>query len=239
MARLRIHVEGQTEETFVNEILAPHLFAYGFHEVSARLLGEPRLRSRRGGIRNWPTVQREIAHQLRSDRQLFATTMVDYYALPAGTLDGWPGRASAPSVPLEQRAEIVKYALSNSFDQVEEFQVASRFIPFVIMHEFEALLFSDCIIFGDAIGRPDLKLAFSGIRSQFESPEHINDSPHTAPSKRILQLYPGYQKPLNGATAARAIGLEKIRTECPKFSAWLSILESIPASASQSSSHGP
>ena len=28
----------------------------------------------------------------------------------------------------------------------------------------------------------------------FESPEHINDDPWTAPSKRILKHYPKYQK---------------------------------------------
>lgn len=228
MARLRVHVEGQTEETFVNEVLAPHLYAFGFHEVSARLLGETRMRSRRGGIRSWPTVQREIARQLQSDRALIATTMVDYYALPATMPDGWPGRAAAASAPLNHRGNTVQSALKNAFDtSVADSQVSSRFIPFVLMHEFEALLFSDCPIFGDAIGRPDLTTAFARIRSAFECPEDINDSPHTAPSKRILELYPGYQKPLNGVTAAREIGLAKIRSECPQFAAWLSRLEAL------------
>ncbi|MDE2725572.1 MAG: hypothetical protein OXI59_19555 [Gemmatimonadota bacterium] len=37
MTRLLIHVEGETEETFVNEILGPHLYACGYTMVSARL----------------------------------------------------------------------------------------------------------------------------------------------------------------------------------------------------------
>lgn len=51
MSRLLVHVEGQTEEDFVNEVLGPHLWAYGYTQVSARLLGNARLRSRRAGIK--------------------------------------------------------------------------------------------------------------------------------------------------------------------------------------------
>jgi hypothetical protein len=50
----------------------------------------------------------------------------------------------------------------------------SRFVPFVVLHEFEALLFSDCASFSSAIKRPDLEPAFLGIRAQFETPEDIN-----------------------------------------------------------------
>jgi hypothetical protein len=53
MSRLLIHVEGETEESFVNEVLAPHLYHHGYQDVSARLIGNARLRDRRGGIRRW------------------------------------------------------------------------------------------------------------------------------------------------------------------------------------------
>ena len=38
MTRLLIHVEGETEETFVREVLRPHLCNNGYLAVSARLL---------------------------------------------------------------------------------------------------------------------------------------------------------------------------------------------------------
>ncbi len=57
MARLLIHVEGETEEAFVNELLADHLHGFGYEIVSARLIGNARLRERRGGIRAWDTGQ--------------------------------------------------------------------------------------------------------------------------------------------------------------------------------------
>ncbi len=44
MTRLLVHVEGETEESFVNEILAPHLCSRGFSKVSARLIGNARQR---------------------------------------------------------------------------------------------------------------------------------------------------------------------------------------------------
>jgi hypothetical protein len=104
----------------------------------------------------------------------------------------------------------------------------NRFVPFVMMHEFEGLLFSDCRRFASGIGRPDLETAFQAIRDQFATPEEINDSPVTAPSRRVLQLIPGYEKPLLGPLAALEIGLERIRRECPHFRDWLARLEGLP-----------
>lgn len=94
---------------------------------------------------------------------------------------------------------------------------ARRFVPFVVVHEFEAPLFSDCTRFAAGIGRPDLAPRFQDIRNRFANPEEIDDSPRAAPSKRVQAVVPGYQKPLFGALAAIEIGLEAIRTACPTF----------------------
>ena len=114
----------------------------------------------------------------------------------------------------EIATEMGWYAMSNN-----------RFIPFVVMHEFEALLFSNCSSFASAIGRPGLALRFQEILNKFATPEEINDSPETAPSKRIASLVSDYQKPLLGATAALEIGLPAVRAACPHFDTWLSALE--------------
>jgi hypothetical protein len=105
----------------------------------------------------------------------------------------------------------------------------SRFLPFVVVHEFEGLLFSDCAAFARGICRPDLEPSFSQIRKGFATPEDIDDSPVTAPSKRVEALVPGYNKPLFGALAILEIGLDPIRDECPHFDGWLHQLESIVA----------
>ena len=68
--------------------------------------------------------------------------------------------------------------MGNRFD-------SDRFMPFVVMHEFEGLLFSDCAAFSRGIGRSDLDVSLREIRNDFTTPEEINDSPITAPSKRV------------------------------------------------------
>src|SRR5271165_3191219 len=95
MPRLLIHVEGQTEEAFVNEVLEEHLRARGYDSVAARIVGNARLRRRRGGIRPWPSVRKDIVNHLKEDPGCIATTMVDYYGLPQQGMGGWPGRARA------------------------------------------------------------------------------------------------------------------------------------------------
>ncbi len=227
MIRLLIHVEGQTEETFVKEVLAPHLYGFGYSLVDARLLGNSRQRDRRGGIRGWKTVRGDIIEHLKSG--FFATTMVDYYALPQHGERAWPGRAAAGKKPFPRKATTVQKALledicgklGSKFDP-------ARFIPYVMMHEFEGLLFSDCAKFARGIVRPDLGGQFQAIRDAFDSPEEINDSPETHPSKRVEVLVQGYEKPILGTLAVLEIGLDAIRKECPHFRSWLERLEALP-----------
>ena len=66
---------------------------------------------------------------------------------------------------------------------------------------------------------------FQKIRDQYNSPEEINDSPQSHPSKRITEIIPTYKKPLNGSQAAAKIGLDKMKQECPHFRDWLKRLE--------------
>ena len=230
MSRLLVHVEGETEESFVNEILATHLTVNfgksGYTNVAARLLGNARARTHRGGIRSWPAVRRDIIGHLREDNESVATTMVDYYGLPQSGDWAWPGRSVAPNKIFELRATTVEQALLEDISgRMGEGFDEQRFVPFVLMHEFEALLFSDCVRFADAIGRPEVADELQGVREQFGTPEEIDDSPQTAPSKRIRRLVAGYDKPFMGNLAVLEIGLEKIRSECRHFDGWLTRLE--------------
>jgi hypothetical protein len=230
MARLLIHVEGQTEEGFVNDILRNHLVGRGYHSVEARIIGNARQRERRGGIRAWHSVRTDIINHLKEDQACIATTMVDYYALPQQGPGAWPGRArSATLGTIEEKARCVEAAVRDDLAaEMDSRFDPDRFVPFVVMHEFEGLLFSDCAAFSRAIGRSDLEHDFQRIRDEFATPEEIDDSPNTAPSKRVEVLLRGYQKPLFGVLAVLEIGLSAIRTECPHFDGWLKRLESLP-----------
>ena len=191
MARLLVHVEGQTEEDFVNEVLAPQLLNHGYTNVSARIVGNVRQRDHRGGIRGWDSVKKDIVRHLKEDRNAISTMMVDYYALPSSGNKAWPGRDHASSLPFPQKASFIEDALLNDIqsEMGDDFN-SSRFIPNIIMHEFEGLLFSDCNAFANAIGCTHLAPKLQLIRDAFQSPEYINDSPQTAPSKRIQNLIP-------------------------------------------------
>lgn len=225
MTRLLVHVEGETEEQFVNELLAPYLRDHGYSNVSARLLGNARQRQRRGGIRPWPVVRQDIINHLRQDRQCYSTTMVDFYALPQSGVGGWPGRAEAATVHVSDKAALVERKMEEDLAaHLESAFRPDRFLPFIIMHEFEGLLFSDCAALARGIGRQELHRELQSIRDNFATPEEINDSPLTAPSKRLLSIIPNYQKPLQGTLAALEIGLPQIVKECHHFRQWLSRL---------------
>jgi len=230
MVRLLVIVEGETEETFVNELLAPHLYKKGFLAVSAKLMGNARKRDRRGGIRPWPGVREEIIRHLNTDKNIYVSTMVDYYALPGGenNPNAWPGRFQAVSLNFDDKAQHVEAKLQQDLATYspQSFKT-ERFIPYIMMHEFEGLLFSDCKELASSIAREDLATRFQNIRDRYPSPEEINDSPQTHPSQRIKDLMPEYQKPLHGNLAAIAIGLETFRQECPGFRRWLERIEGI------------
>jgi hypothetical protein len=168
MARPLVHVEGQTEEAFVNELLRNHLAAEGYYSVEARIVGNARQRARRG-IRAWLSVRKDIVNHLREDPGCIATTMVDFYGMP----QTWPGRQRAKSMgSVEQSARCVENAVKD--DVVSEMGSrfdSGRFLAFVVMHEFEGLLFSDCAAFSRAIYRPELELGHQQIRNGFRSPE--------------------------------------------------------------------
>ena len=223
MSRILVHVEGQTEENFVNTVLAPHLYNFGYTSVSARLLGNARQRSRRGGIRPWRSVRTDIVNHLAADQTTLATTMVDYYGLP----HTWPGREQAGrQKALRERAASVEQAvLEDISSSIGGAFDPRRFVPYVVMHEFEGLLFSDPDRFARGIGRLDLSPKLQAVRDEFSTPEEINDSPDTAPSRRVLNLCEGYQKPVMGVLAAEAVGLDAIRKECPLFNGWIEALE--------------
>jgi hypothetical protein len=221
-------VEGPTEKVFVDELVRPHLYGRGYHSVDARMLGKADRSDRRGGITRWPQARSDILRHLKGDQGLLVSTLVDFYALPRGD-EGWPGRAEAADLPFAGKAATLHEAVhADIVRHMDRNFRADRFVPFVVMHEFEGLLFSDCARFAEGIGELDLSAGFQAIRDAFGSPEEINDSPETAPSKRIQRLVPGYQKPLHGNLAALHIGLDAVRAECPHFNAWIERLERWP-----------
>lgn len=156
--------------------------------------------------------------------------MVDFYGLPSEGGGAWPGRDLATGINATAKAQFVEQALASAvMSEMGHSFDPHRFIPFIVMHEFEGLLFSDCSAFARAIGKGSLEPSLQTIRDQFETPEDINDSPSTAPSRRVQSVVAGYEKPLFGNIAAIEIGLRTIRAECAHFNRWMETLEKIAA----------
>ncbi len=107
---------------------------------------------------------------------------------------------------------------------------SNRFIPYIEMHEFEALLFSDAEILSEKT-----EINVSQIREILEeydnNPEEINDNPVKTPSKRLNALANGYRKVAMGKTVAEAIGIQTMRRRCSHFNDWLVKLERLKTNA--------
>jgi len=160
---------------------------------------------------------------LKQDRNSFCTTMFDYYGMPAS----WPGREVAREKPFAEKPVTIEQAILGDISKAlgEGFNPA-RFLPYVQMHEFEALLFSDPRLLAASLESVD-ESGIQEIREQFKSPEEINDNQQTAPSKRIKHLNPRYDKVADGVLIAKKIGLDVMRAECPHFNEWIGRLEAL------------
>jgi len=219
---IRVHVicEGQTEEMFVNELLVPIFLAKGLLLVPA-LIGRP---GHKGGNFKFDRLQTDVKNRLLGERTAYCTTFFDYYGLP----QSFPGKNIHNSqVDIVAKATSVQEAMTTELTRLIGDDAMRRFIPFVQMYEFEALLFSDPIAFARGVSNEHLSQDLTDIAEQFDSPEHINDSPQTAPSKRIEGLIKGYEKPLMGTIAALEVGLDSMRQNCELFDNWLRQLESL------------
>ena len=221
--RLNFIVEGQTEEAFVRRILCPHL-AKSFVWTKVRCVMTSRHRGikHRGGIGKYAQARRDVTNWMSEDRNsdVRFTTMFDLYGLPTD----FPGyeNASRAGDPYE-RIGILEDALKEDFSDI-------RFIPYLQLHEFEALLLADPRKL--EVQFPDRKEEICRLIetvASFESPELVNDRKDAAPSKRIIREIPEYDgmKVSAGPVVAGAIGLENLRLKCRHFGEWLGKLEAL------------
>lgn len=210
-------VEGQTEERFVKDVLAPEYHALDLFFEQPKILVTKIVKDGpnfKGGVTTYQNFCRDLRPLLRSTGAL-VTTILDYYGLP---LD-FPGMDDRPAGSPLDRVLHVERAIR------EDFGSPPNFIPFLALHEFEAWLFSSPDELPKALTMVEKQPQFRAIRDAVVTREEIDDGPTTAPSKRILSLFPTYRKTLHGPTTAKRIGLDRIRAERPHVESWLRALE--------------
>lgn len=210
MKRIEIIVEGQTEQEFISSILAPYLYDHGIMPVTPICIRTSA--TGRGGFTNYNHLKNDVLRALSSrDPDLVVSMFVDYFRVPQKHMPGY-------NLWMNEQ---------NHFRQVEMMEAEigkdiadRRFVPYIQMHEFEALLFSSA-----AGVRKYWTLEkcqkMDNIIAAFDNPECINTSPEGAPSKRLLEISPDYQKTLDGNIFALEIGIDKILAQCPRFASWV------------------
>jgi hypothetical protein len=223
-ADIYIVVEGTTEQTFIRDVLAPEMAVQEIYLYPV-LIGKP---GHKGGDIRFDRAENDIGNFLKQRKDTYISTMFDFFRIDAD----WPGKKevirqikSGSVLSAVRKAEILESATRKKIG--ENFgDSVSRFIPYIEMHEFEALLFSDADILAE---KAEIDIShLRGILEEYNNePEEINDNPEKAPSKRLEALNRAYRKVAMGKTVSEAIGIQTIREQCPHFDKWLTELEGL------------
>ncbi len=222
MIQIFVICEGQTEVDFVEKVLNE---AFSSERISfaPRLLGKS---GQKGGNVTYERIMKDI-RVFQHTPDCYVTTFFDFYGLNSR----FPGKSEAEKVnSYKERSRILLEAFERKLDEdflEKNYYYRRRIIPYVQMHEFEALLFSDPVALAQSLNQDSLESQFLDVMKKYNTPEEINNSEQTAPSKRIARIFPKYGKPTAGIIAAKQIGLETMRRECPLFDEWLEKLEKL------------
>lgn len=217
MKQVFILVEGETEELFVKTTLAAFF--------KDRLCFHP-INEHGGFNRKYGKLDKKLSAVLRSSYGNRVTTLMDYYAFPGDA----PGMADRPNGTALAKVRHVETQWRQHYPSY------SSFHPFLALHEIEAWLFADPSVLPDLRGEREKQHEMQEIVRRAGSVEAINDNPDTAPSKRLMRIFPGnanlagYSKTADGPRALHAIGIPAIRDKCPHFDAWIAGLEKYAAS---------
>jgi len=199
MVRIGISVEGPTEERFVKSVLGPYLAEKQIYMTPVSMGGDVSIDKARSELK-------QISFSFE-----YVTTLYDFYGFK------------------KKEAGENKLSLEKKLVDAVHDNVKPKLIPYVQMYEFEGILFS-C---PESMER-GLNEAGSGdwaqeVLNEFAgNPEVINNSVHTAPSKR-LEKYTGYRKTTHGPNIAKEIGIPKVREMCSGFDDWLKKIEALAA----------
>jgi hypothetical protein len=218
--KLHLIVEGETELAFARDTLKTYLVKFHI-SVNPFMLPTNRRLGAFGGALSWDRFHYNVTRLLKqyADKSDRFSTMIDWYKLDSH----FPGLAEARKMAkVADRAHAVASSVQAHFN-------SPRLCPFFMLHEFEALLFSDLLIVARFLSGHDKGILNLKAEIGSTPPEDVNDGFNTHPSARLEKHLPGYHraKVRVGAPAAGEIGLRVLREKCPHFGQWLTRLESL------------
>lgn len=218
MRRINILVEGVSEQEFVRRILAPW-----FLKEQILVLGIPLRKGGGGkGFSNFEHFKNNVKPLLHEKDEPIISTFVDLYRFPVQSGDPTEEQAlkACSALPTaEAKIEGFEQLLT---DAVEKIKPTANFVPYVQMHEFEALIFSNAAV----LDIEDERIAQKMMEvSAAIEPEEINTTENGHPAKRLELIFEQYKRKYNkGADAVdylELIGIEVIMEKCPRFRNWL------------------
>jgi hypothetical protein len=212
MKRVIIIVEGQTEVEFVNSTLREYFFKHNIFDVRAIKIQTSK--TNKGGFVNYEHLKNDVLRILKQQKDVMVTTFVDYFRIP-NNIPYYQKAMSFPSSYLKA-TELEKSIYSDIGD--------IRFIPYIQVHEFEALLFSSIDGFTTFYNNPRIFKNIKQIIDNYPNPEDINDDLQMSPSNRLKQIIHDYDKVLFGNIIALDIGINIIIEKCPRFNNWLKFI---------------
>jgi len=229
MINLYIIVEGDSEEKFVKEILSSYFWEKNiFLHPEKVITGRNRFgKSCKGGGNSYKLYKNHIVKQIKQfarQKSYYFSTMIDLYALPS----------DFPKLTEAKRYYQDKYRYIEFLENAFSEDIGSKkFIPYIQLHEYETLLFSNIEAIADEYFDLEDDKLLQTIKddiSPYENIELINDSNETAPSKRLDRYTNGNycgQKTVTSINILKKIGLSVIRTKCKHFDSWLQKIESL------------
>ena len=146
MTRVYVVVEGFTEESFITNVLAEVLWPRQVH-LTPVVLGTP---GHKGGNTNYARVKKDIVVLLKQDPSAYCSTMLDFYGLGRG-FPGMPLEANLAN--LDKVARVERAVKADIVAQIPHLRPDVRFVPYLQLHEYEGLLFSDPAAFASGIGQ--------------------------------------------------------------------------------------
>ena len=219
MKRLHCIVEGQTEVAVFTSLLTPYIL----EKTGAYCLFTP-IKHTGGGIVQFSKILPELREHLKEKK--IVTTYFDYYGIHESHNFKNYNKAKIEQSNAKVGVELLEKGMT---EFLNEKGINTRyFVPYIQLHEFEALLFSSSESFELVYDNDNITNEIQKINNRYPNPEDINDSPRTAPSKRIIKIVEkhetSYEKVIDGEDLATLTSIDTIMEKCPRFSKWINTI---------------
>ena len=213
MKRLVIIAEGETEESFVNNILCPFFCSKGIYNSIQCF----KTKHSHGGMSKYSYIKKDILNIIYEE-DVVVSMMIDFYRLPSD----FPGFNDLKVTQTHQeQANLLETRIKKDLEDSQN-QLFDNFIPYIQLHEFEALVFASISGIDSLFERSEMDYnGLMNVIQQYPNPEDINNHPDTAPSVRLKKLISGYNKVLHGIDIINTVGMAELLEKCPRFKTWI------------------